>query len=170
MKICNCLGHLGIWIFGGRGYRVLMSSSRNKAFFHQIHLLLTQSQKFIGCIKGGPVPQFDTSDDLEEVAKLTGSSTHLMTSKKQRSSLPSGFARLEDTSDERTTLPPAVCNPSIPCINPPPLRQKTVTPRDRLLVGKQEYGGRSTAKILMKSYLLSFTHNPQTPTLCLTFP
>jgi hypothetical protein len=62
--------------------------------------LLTQSQKFIGCIKGGPVPQFDTSDDLEEVAKLTGSSTHLMTSKKQRSSLPSGFARQFDTSDD----------------------------------------------------------------------
>jgi hypothetical protein len=71
MKICNCLGHLGIWIFGGRGYRVLMSSSRNKAFFHQIHLLLTQSQKFIGCIKGRRVQQFDTSDDLEEAAILT---------------------------------------------------------------------------------------------------
>jgi hypothetical protein len=43
----------------------------DEAFFHQIHLLLTQLQKFIGCIKGGPAQQFDTSDDLEEAAKLT---------------------------------------------------------------------------------------------------
>ncbi|MFT7120424.1 MAG: hypothetical protein ACJAZ9_000597 [Neolewinella sp.] len=56
----------------------MIFSKGNGAFFHQIHLLLTQSQKFIGCIKGGPVPQFGTSDDLEEAAKLTGSSTHLM--------------------------------------------------------------------------------------------